>query len=163
MNVELHKAIRTAIKAGDLKAMITAFEESPDAVTMNTPFGSWLHVAASFGRLEIVRSLVERFGLDINLKGGTSESSPLDRACADGQYEVVKYLLDKGAKIDVSAPERNPLFGAIMSGNVAIAKLLIDRGIDTSIRYSGESMHDMSAIDFARERGADEIVSLLGD
>ncbi|MCA9183495.1 MAG: ankyrin repeat domain-containing protein, partial [Planctomycetales bacterium] len=99
---------------------------------------------------------------DINLKGGTSESSPLDRACADGQYDVVKYLLDKGAKIDVSAPERNPLFGAILSGNLAIAKLLIDRGIDTSVRYSGESMHDMSAIDFAKERGADEFVCLLG-
>ncbi len=162
MNAELHKLIRTAIKVGDLKAMAAVFEANPDAITMNTPFGSWLHVAASFGRLEIVRSLVERFGLDIDLKGGTSESSPLDRACADGQYEVVKYLLEKGAKIDVSAPELNPMFGAIISGNVAIAKLLIDHGIDTSIRYSGESMHDMSAIDFARERGADEFVRLLG-
>lgn len=162
MNAELHKAIRTAIKAGDLYSMTTTFEANPDAVTMNTPFGSWLHVAASFGKLEIVQALVERFGMDINLRGGTSESSPLDRACTDGQYEVAKYLLDKGAEIDISAPERNPLFGAIMGGNVAIAKLLIDRGIDTSIRYSGESMHEMSAIDFAKERGAEEFVSLLG-
>lgn len=162
MNAELHKVIRTAIKTGDLNSLTTIFEANPAAVNMNTPFGSWLHVAASFGRLEIVQMLVERFRLDINLKGGASESSPLDRACADGQYDVVKYLLDKGAEIDVSAPERNPLFGAIMSGNVAIAKLLIDRGIDTSIRYSGESMRDMSAIDFAKERGADEFVSLLG-
>jgi len=71
--------------------------------------------------------------------------------------------LDKGAEIDISAPERNPLFGAILGGNVAIAKLLLDRGIDASIRYSGKSMHDMSAIDFAKERGADEFVSLLGE
>lgn len=162
MSAELHKAIRAAIKAGDIDFITTTFEENPSVLTMNTPFGSWLHVAASFGKLEIVQALVERFKMDINLRGGTSDSSPLDRACADGQYEVAKYLLDKGAEIDISAPERNPLFGAILGGNVAIAKLLLDRGIDASIRYSGESMRDMSAIEFAKERGADEFVSLLG-
>jgi len=117
MSAELHKAIRAAIKAGDIDFITTTFEENPSVVTMNTPFGSWLHVAASFGKLEIVQSLVERFRMDINSKGGTSNSSPLDRACADGH----------------------------------------------SIRYSGKSMHDMSAIDFAKERGADEFVSLLGE
>jgi hypothetical protein len=162
MNAELHKLIRTAIKTGDAKTMTTTFASNAEAATMNTPFGSWLHVAASFGQLGIVRMLVEDYGLDVNQRGGTSDSSPLDRACADGQYDVVKYLLEHGAKVDISAPERNPLFGAILSGNVEIAKLLIEHGIDTTVKYTGESMHEMSARDFARERGAEEFVSLLG-
>ena len=162
MDKELHKSIRQAIKSGDLKAVKSLLSEDPEAATMETPFGSWLHVAASFGKLDIVRLLVEQYGLDVNRQGGTSHSSPLHRAACDGQFEVVRYLLDKGATCDLTEPERNPLFGAILSGNIDIGKLLIAHGIDTNVRYTGDSMHEMAAIDFARERGANEFITLLG-
>ena len=64
-------------------------------------------------------------------------------------------------KSEFSEPERNPLFGAIYGGHTAIAKLLIDSGIDTTVKYSGESMHEMDALAFAHEWGRSDIAELL--
>ena len=76
---------------------------------------------------------------------------------------MVKYLLSCGAEMDVSEPERNPLFGAIYGGHADIAKLLIESGIDTRVKYTGESMKNMDALAFAHERGQKDIAALLSD
>ncbi len=77
--------------------------------------------------------------------------------------DVVRVLLELGAKFDVSEPERNPLFGAIYGGHAQVAKLLIDSGIDTTVKYSGKNMTNMDALAFARQFGRAEIVQLLKD
>ncbi|MGL4463161.1 MAG: ankyrin repeat domain-containing protein [Planctomycetia bacterium] len=162
MNTELHKSIRSGIKVGDIATVTTLLDSTPDAATMDTPFGSWLHVAASFGQTKIVELLLDRYKLDINCRGGVAGGNALHRAASDGHTEVVRVLLARGSEMDVSEPERNPLFGAIVGGNVEIAKQLLEHGIDSSVRYTGEVMKDTAALDFARERGAQEFASLLG-
>lgn len=72
---------------------------------------------------------------------------------------LVKELVP--AEIDVSEPERNPLFGAICAANKEIVNLLLDAGMDTSIKYTGQNMKDMSAYEFAKERGQLEIADLI--
>merc|ERR1712232_1384362 len=57
-----------------------------------------LMIAASAGRLEVVRALI-RAGADlerVNNKGGTA----LGRAVGDNMLEVVQLLLDAGASVD---------------------------------------------------------------
>lgn len=127
---------------------------------MMTPFGSWLHVAASRGELEIVKKLVE-LASNINMQGGVYGGGALNEAASAGHIDIVRYLLSCGADMDVSEPERNPLFGAISNGYVDIAKLLIEKGIDIDIRYSGEAMENMDALAFVRKQGQKEIVKLL--
>ena len=161
MKPELHKAIRSAIKSGDKIQLQALLLENEDAATMDTPFGSWLHVAASFGKIDIVRMLIEEHGLNIDANGGVAGGSALHRAATDGHHDVVNYLLDIGAKMDTSEPERNPLFGAILGRHLEIAKTLIARGIDKDIYYSGPSMVQMNALAFARERGATEFFPIL--
>lgn len=160
MNPELHKAIRKAIKSGDVEQVRSLLSSNEGALEMNTPFGPWLHVAASFGQLEVVKLLLE-MDADIHAVGGVFNGTALNCAASDGNYEVVEFLLDRGAEMDVSAPERNPLFGAIIDDYAAVAKLLIDRGIDTTVKYTGESMRDMDALAFAEEQGAAKCVKLL--
>jgi uncharacterized protein len=159
-NFEVAKHIRSAIKQGDLERVKVLIGADDSRLRMMTPFGTWLHVAASLGKLEIVRWLVDK-GADVNAYGGTAGGAPLHRAASDGHIEVVRYLLDHGAILDVSEPERNPLFGAIHFGHTAIAKLLIERRIETKTRYTGENMQDMDAVAFAREWGRKDIVELL--
>lgn len=125
-----------------------------------TPFGTWLHVAASKGELNIVKKLIE-LGSNINVIGGVYGGGALNEAASAGHIDIVSYLLSCRADMDVSEPERNPLFGAISNGHVDIAKLLIESGTDTEVKYSGESMKDMDALTFAREQGQEEIVKLL--
>ena len=152
--------IRAAIKQGDVDKVVRLIGADESRLEMTTPFGTWLHLAASLGKLEIVRKLIS-MGANVNQLGGVLGGNCLNDAVSGGHIDVVRYLLSKGAEMDVSDPTRNPLFGAIYGGHTLIAKVLIDAGIDTSVRYSGENMNNMGALDFAREWGRQDIVALL--
>lgn len=152
--------IRKAIKTGDLDKVRQLIEADISRLEMMTPFGPWLHVAASFGKVEIVKYLIS-LGIDINRRGGIFEAAAIKEAVSDGHIEVVRCLLENGAELDVSEPESNPLFGAIYGGHMEIVQLLIEKGIDTKAVYTGNSMKNMDAVAFAKERGQTEIAKLL--
>ncbi|MFF2342709.1 suppressor of fused domain protein [Bacillus mycoides] len=158
--IQISKEIRSAIKSDNLEKVVELIDSNVEVLNMITPFGTWLHVAASRGKLDIVKKLIE-LGIDINALGGTYEGGALNEAASEGHINVVKYLLACGADLDISDPIRNPLFGAISNGYPDIAKLLIESGIDINVKYSGESVKDMDALTFAREQGQVEIVKLI--
>ncbi|MDT3429254.1 ankyrin repeat protein [Paenibacillus forsythiae] len=158
--LQITKEIRSAIKQGNTERVIALIGSDDDLLNIMTPFGTWLHVAASEGKLEIVKCLID-LGADVNMIGGVYDGGVLNEAASEGHLEIVRYLLSSGAELDVSEPERNPLFGAISNGHIDIAKLLIESGIDTHVRYSGEAMKNVDALTFAREQGQMEIVKLL--
>lgn len=153
-------AIRAAIKQGDVEEVVSLIGSDKSRLQMMTPFGTWLHVAASHGKLEIVKRLVA-MGAYVNTCGGIEGGGPLNEAASEGHLDVVQYLLSCGAELDVSEPERNPLFGAIYGGHADIAKLLLESGIDTRVKYTGDRMKGMDALAFARERGQTGIAKLL--
>ena len=152
--------IREAIKRGDTKVAIALINSDRKVFEATTVFGTWLHFAASHGKLEIVKRLVE-MGADFNQRGGVFDAGPIKDAANDGHLEIVAYLIEQGAELDVSEPTRNPLFGAIHNGHTGVAKLLIDSGIDIRVKYTGENMKGMDALRYAREWGRDDIAKLL--
>ena len=101
--------IRAAIREGDLEKVATLVGSDKARLDMMTPFGTWLHFAASEGKLDIVERLVA-LGADVNRKGGFAAGGPLNEAALEGHLDIVKYLLSRGAELDVSASESNPLF-----------------------------------------------------
>lgn len=127
---------------------------------MMTPFGSWLHVAAEAGALDVVKLLVS-LGLDPNARGGTFGANALHEAARSGHLAVATFLRDAGAILDSSEPERNPLFGAIYQGHVAMVQWLVKSGIDHRVAYTGTYMSEMDALAFAQERGQSEIANFL--
>jgi uncharacterized protein len=155
-------AIYQAIEDGNLPEVIRLIGTDTKILELDTPLGTWLHVAAEEGRLEIVRWLLSK-GIDVNARGKTIERRPLDEAAANGHFQVAKCLVDAGASLDVSESVRNPLFSAIVGGlskgHTEIAKLLIERGIDTTIRYP--NLKNMNALEFADEWGREDVVKLL--
>jgi hypothetical protein len=86
---------------------------------------------------------------------------PSRNAAARNHLEVVKYLLSKGARLDVSAPGRNPLFSAIYGGHVQIVKYLLDSAINRHAVYRGETGKLGNALSFALQRGEREIADVL--
>lgn len=160
LDIALHKAIRQAIKQGELRDVIRLIGNDRSRLSMMTPFGTWLHVAAAHGKLDIVKWLVE-MGADVNAYGGITGGGPLDEAASNGHYDVVKFLIESGAVLDTSDSVHNPLFAAIYGGHTDVARLLIDSGIDIGCSYTGQYMHNMDAVAFAEEWGRSDIVELL--
>ena len=159
-NIQLVKEIRTAIKQDNVERVVELIGSDIELLNKVTTFGTWLHDAATHGKLEIIKRLID-LGADINKRAGVFGGGVLNVAASKGQIEIVRYLLSCGAEMDVSDPVRNPLFGAIQEGNDDIAKLLIDNGIDIHVKYTGGSMKNMDALAFAHEYGRKEIINLL--
>ena len=159
--VKFDPRISAAIRAKDLEFVKRFFAENPDYLDSYTPFagGTWLHVAASDGDVPIVRHLIS-IGMDVNEGDMRDGRSPLVNA-AHENYDVAVYLLDQGAKMDVSASVRNPLFAAIAGRSPDIAKLLLDRGIDSTARYNSATMKEMDAVAFAMMHGTRDIAHMI--
>lgn len=158
--IQLAKEIRTAIKQNNVERVVELIGSDMELLNLVTTFGTFLHVAATHGKLEIVKKLIE-LGADINRRGAILGGGAINEAASDGHIEIVRYLLSCGAELDVSEPERNPLFSAILGGHIDIVKLLIENGIDIHVKYTGESMKNMGALAFAHERGQKVIADLL--
>jgi ankyrin repeat protein len=157
---QIAKEIRNAIKNGQLNKVEYLLEINPDMLTWMTPFGSWFHIAAAHGHLDIIQFLYQK-GLNVNIEGGTFSTNALERAATKGNLDIVSYLINQDIKFDISEPDRNPLFAAIYGGNLEIVKLLIENDINIYIKYSGENMKDMNAYKFALERGENEIAEYI--
>lgn len=156
----LNKTIRNTIKLGDINEVKRLIDDNPEFLHTMTPFGTWLHVAAKKGHSGIVEYLIHK-GIDVNTKGDIFDASPLRVAAGAGHLEIVKYLIEAGAELDVSLAKRNPLFGAIYGGHKEVVEFLVEKGIDISIRYTGETIKNMNAYEYAREFGQTEIAEYL--
>lgn len=157
---KLSLEIEEAIESEDITELDRLFGTYNEALKLNTPFGSWLHIAASDGKLEVIKKLLD-LGIDINIKGGIYGGTPLNEAASEGQVEVVDYLLKRGAEIETIKSECNPLFSAIVEGSVEIVKLLVSTGMDIHLKYNGTNMKNMDALSFAELRGEKKIAEIL--
>lgn len=152
--------LRAAIYKGDVPAVEKAVTERRDLLNLMTPFGTWVHVAATAGQLDVVKLLLAK-GIAIDTPGGTYKANALNLAAANGHVDIVDWLLSHGSAMDLSAPEKNPLFAAITDGHVAVVKLLLERGIDTTVKYDRGYPTETDALAFAEERGQEAIAALL--
>ncbi|MGG0412322.1 ankyrin repeat domain-containing protein [Peribacillus simplex] len=148
------------IKDGDIEQAKEIIITDKSLLDFVTPFGTWLHVSARTGKLDMIKILVKS-GMDININEGVPKSAPIAHAASEGEISIVEYLFDNGAILDVSDPNTSPLFSAIYGGHLDIVKYLVKNGIDITVKYTGDTMKDMGAYEFAIERGQTEIAEYL--
>merc|ERR1711916_198651 len=106
------------------------------------------------------------FGVDVNCTGSNHDTA-LHVACINGEIQVVKYLLEKGANIDaVSKSGQTPLMLAasgghyhplVSGGNELCAELLIDRGA----RKEAKSNSGLTPLICAARALKDKMIRLL--
>ena len=88
---------------------------------------------------------------------GIEPSWPINQASWNGHIEVVKLLLERGAKVDFEEGEGfTALLIATMRGHSDLVKILLEAGADRS--YKGP---EGTALEVARAKKFDEIVTLL--
>lgn len=158
----LATTIIEAIDSENCESIKQIFTENPGQKSAHTFFGAqtWLGYAAMEGKLNSVKALIE-IGVDVNAGDARDNIMPISCAADSDKFQVVKYLLEKGAELDVSSSVRNPLFAAIVGRSPRTVQLLLDAGIDSKVRYNSETMRDMDAVAFALMRGEQECANLI--
>jgi uncharacterized protein len=112
-----------------------------------------LMIAALKGQLEWAQRLVAK-GAAVNRDGWT----PLHYAASGGGVDVLRWLLDQGARIDAPSPNRSTaLMMAARYGASESVDVLLARGADP--RPLNE--RGMAAADFARSAGRDGMADRL--
>lgn len=138
------KEIIEAIDNEDCEQLISIFEEFPEQKSAHTFFAgsTWLGYAAGEGKLRSVKALVE-IGLDINQGCKRDNATPICNAAGSGALDVVEYLLNCGAQLNVSSSLENPLIWAVTdwenAEEIEIVKALLKAGIDISTKYQYKS------------------------
>jgi ankyrin repeat protein len=123
---------------GIVKSLVVVEHGNVDSWDYFTP----LHVASSYGYLEVVRTLVEQ-GADMTAQDNRKKT-PLHAAAGEGRVDVARFLVEHGA--DATALDMHgwiPLHWASLGGHVEVARFFIERGVDSTTRaYDGRtSLH----------------------
>ena len=128
---------------------------------LGSRIGSGLMIGAWENNLDLMRLFLSR-GADINQVNSNGET-PIVLAALRGHLNAVKWLVDRGARINAPNRQWSALHYAVFSGHVEVADYLIDQGADIQARTTNGSTVLMMAIyegreDLARkliEKGAD--------
>lgn len=106
------------------------------------------------GDLQGVKRCIEENGADINYTDHCGESA-LIKASLKGYLEIVKYLISKGA--DMNLGNYTALIWASIEGHLEIVKVLVEAGADLNIKESSGN----TALIKASQKGYFEIVKVL--
>jgi ankyrin repeat protein len=87
------------------------------------------------------------------------KQTPLIAAILHNHVEIVKLLLDAGARTDIHTDNNvSPLFLAAMSGNLAIVQMLVDKGANV---FAERTTDGATPSDVARALGHEEIANFI--
>lgn len=129
-----------------------------DVNTFDSTGVNLLTHAVMTGDLNIVKIIADK-GADPNLKNKTTMgSTPLMMASGFESNEIAKYLINKGAEIDIQDNNGDPAINwSAYYGNVSFTKLMLDKGAETSLK----SIHSDNVMQVALKEWQDSIVELL--
>ena len=72
-------AIKKSIRSGNLENVQRILDDKPQLLNLNTPLGTWLHMAVRAQNPEIVNYLISK-KIDVNI-GWPDYQTPLEWAC----------------------------------------------------------------------------------
>jgi ankyrin repeat protein len=116
--------------------------------------------------LETVKLIIETEDVDVNSlhKGFYVKRSSFLRRAAEVKenkgLEIVQFLLDHEANIDLVDDVGTALHGPVLRGNIEVVKLLLDRGVNVNLKASLIET-DWTPLHLALHCGDFEILKLL--
>ena len=159
-----YSALSIAVKRCD-QTMTEALIALGAAINPNLNYDVALR-AIPCNNLKLVEMLASLKGafLEVNETWKGYKTTPLGVAVANGQMELVKVLLNKGAKVNGHCQlgrcegdwELSPLHVAARTANVDMVRLLVKRGADTVVLNKSQWTPLMEASDALREGKATE-------
>jgi len=132
--------------AGDVARLL---KENPKLVNERSHDG-WtpLHLAAFFGRLELVKILLDAGAPMMAISNNNEANLPINAAAAGRRNDVVRLLVERGCPPDARASDQGytALHLAANNGDVELIEFLLRSGADRTLRTgAGETAHDLAA------------------
>lgn len=157
-------ALMLAAKEGHkgIVSMLIHFEA--DVNTLDIYAWSALHYTASWARRETALILIQEGDAIVDNMGYTSDGSggttPLVVASKAGHIELMKVMLNKGAKIDLNdyKERKSAIMYASIAGLTPVVQCLLDYGASVNLR---EGMRGMTPLMFAAVGGQEDVMVLL--
>jgi ankyrin repeat protein len=118
--------------------------------------GDALLASTKSAKSEKTAELLVAAGVDPNARQANGMTA-LMSAAFNGQEDVVKLLLEKGANVKLDAGGYNALSLAAERGNLSVARLLLEAGADPKARPGA----GLSALERAQQRENREMAELL--
>ena len=153
--------VETVTEAGISILLYAAYfkEEKITELLLNHVSHLDIHEACAMGYLNEVKRNIGENKNNTNLFSADG-FTPLILACYFGYYDIVDFLIDKGAKINLKAKNESvvaPVNSAVASGNEQIVKLLLEAGANPNLtQQSG-----ITPLHSAAYRGDEKICKLL--
>jgi ankyrin repeat protein len=158
--------VMSAVGQGDAETVSILLENGADLskYLQSGETVSPFHNAARYGHVKICDILLqhEPAFLDLQIEKGFTIESPLFVACHRKQKEVVRFLLDKGAKADQLSYyyKESPLFTACDVGDLEIAKMVLEAAPQM---VNVPTAFDSTPLVYACEHGNVEMIKMLLD
>jgi uncharacterized protein len=148
-DIETLMAVTRAFEAGDAAEFARLIGPHPGLLRDTDGTDQWMWRAAMHGRLPMLQTLVS-LGLDVNESPDVFDAEnpfcqvegPILQAAGDGHLEVVRWLLERGAKINFMVNGKNrclPLLRAATNGHLEVVKLLVENGADIHFTHNGHT------------------------
>lgn len=115
------------------------------------------------GDTVLVKQLVENDDIDINAVNGKIGPA-LVSASYGGHKEIVRFLLDKGADINIRDEKgTTPLMNAVIGEKPEIVRILLERGANPNIEVVNEKGEktNITVITFAKMKQNKEITDMI--
>ena len=131
----IHTRLMNACTAGDA-ARVELLLGAGAAVEARTWAGrTALGYACEFGRLEVVRLLVERGGANVNARAGWCGGTALVVACGGGHLEIARLLVQLGADLLATNHDGGTaLLQALRNNHMETASWLVEQALGESNR-----------------------------
>ncbi|KAK7445076.1 hypothetical protein VKT23_014938 [Stygiomarasmius scandens] len=125
---------------------------------LNDDSHEWaLRAAAEYQRIDIMRFVLDIEGVNVNAKDDFG-TTPLQDAARDGEENIIKLLIEKGADVNVEGGRYGTaLQAAACWGRLGVVKLLIAKGADVNAKAGIEG----TALEAAANTGHLDIMKFL--
>lgn len=105
-----------------------ALQKGAPAYGKKTPYREPVIKAISKKNLDMIK-LLEKYGASLKTTNDTNYKSALAYAVSNGNFDIVKYCIERGCKFsDIPKDEPPPVFNAIRNENFELAEYLIKNG-----------------------------------
>ena len=158
LDLETIRIIRKAIMDNNIAYIQKVFGDNQEWLNYEVATENWLNIAIVYKKKEIVQYLIS-LDADVNY-GGKDELTPINEAVMAESLDIIKILMENGARIETDHILKNPLFNAILQKNAEIVSYFLTQDIDITIKYN-LSYGEVDALKFAKIWSTSEIVSLI--